>query len=71
MNGIGGDQGMMPRREGTMTDKVCPFMSHRGGELEVIFCYREKCAAWKTHPSIGHRSDAGSGGYCVRIWGPE
>lgn len=52
-----------------MIDRICPFMSHRG-ELGVIFWYREKRAAWKTLPSIGHRTDGGAGGYCVRLRGP-
>jgi hypothetical protein len=53
-----------------MTDKVCPFMSHRGGQ-ELVLCFREGCAAWKTQPTHGYRAEVGPGGYCVRIWGPE
>jgi hypothetical protein len=63
MKPTGGDRATLP-------GKICPFMSHRGGDVEIVFCYREDCAAWKTHASRGYRAEAGPGGYCVRIWGP-
>lgn len=53
-----------------MTDKICPFMSHREGQ-GIVFCYRDDCAAWKTQSTHNYRSAIGPGGYCVRIWGPE